>query len=238
MVENNETYKDPKRKIGSQSEIPKIDCNNNNITVSGYQKFLINKITRNITYKGKPSKFIYINKLLKQLNSDYNCISIVDIGCSSGLTSFIAFNNNFEYIVSLDHDPEYINTLKTIKDECNIKNIHESVYSFGDTINEKFDVVFCGAIIHWIFSLTADYRNFNLIISYLIQLTNKLLVIEWIDPNDVAIRELNHIKRRQKETDEEYTTQNFETAIKQYTNIISKENADMPTRTIYVLEKL
>ena len=238
MVANSETYKDPKRKIGSQSEIPKIDCNNNNITVSGYQNFVINKITRNITYRGKLSKFTYINKLMKQLNSEYNCISIVDIGCSSGLTSFIAFNNNFQYIVSLDHDPEYINTLKTIKDKCNITNIHESVYSFGNTINEKFDVVFCGAIIHWIFSLTADYRNFNLIISYLIQLTNKLLVIEWIDPNDGAIRQLNHIKRRQKETDEEYTTQNFETAIKQYTNIISKENADTPTRTIYVLQKL
>ena len=120
MTINNKPYKDPKRKIGSQSEIPKIKFKDDNIIVSGYQKFVINKKTRNIEYIGKKTKFIYINKLMKKLNTEYNCISLVDIGCNSGLTSLIALNNNFEYIVSLDHDPEYIQTLRTIKNKCNI----------------------------------------------------------------------------------------------------------------------
>lgn len=238
MSINDRLYEDPKRKIGSQSETPTIAFEDDNIIVSGYQQFVINKKSRNIKYKHKSTKFKYINKLMKNLNTDYNCTSIVDIGCSSGLSSLIALNNKFEHIVSLDHDPEYIHTLNSIKNECNITNIHESLYSFGDTINEKFDVVFCGALIHWVFSLTADFRNFNSIMSYLISLTNKILVIEWIHPNDSAIKKLNHIEKRKKGADEEYNTQNFETAINKVANIISKKNADRSTRTIYVLEKI
>lgn len=234
---NSELYKDPKRVVGSQSETPKIHDLNDRILIGGYQQFIINKNTKNIDYIGKKWKFRYINELMKKLNNEYNCTTLVDIGCNSGLTSLIASNNNFEYIVSLDHDAEYIDTLNTIKNKCNLTNINESVYSFGDIITEKFDVVFCGALIHWIFSLTADFRNFDSIISYLISLTNKFLIIEWVDPNDGAIKTLNHINKRKKETDEEYNTVNFESAIKKTTNIISKEVVDGSTRILYVLEK-
>ena len=239
MSMNDKPYVDPKRLIGSQSEIPKIKFkDDNNIIVSGYQNFIINKKTKNIEYIYKKTKFNYINKLMKKLNTEHNCISLVDIGCNSGLTSLIALNNNFEYIVSLDHDPEYIDIIRSIKNICNITKIDESVYSFGNTITKKFDVVFCGALIHWVFSLTADFRNFSSIISYLISLTNKFLIIEWIHPNDMCIESFNHIKKRGKKTDEEYNTSNFEIAIKKFTTIVSKENVDSSTRTMYVLEKL
>ena len=185
---NKNTYKDPKRKIGSQSETPTIMIKDETIIIGGYQQFKINLKTRNIEYIGKPYKFGYINEIMKNLYGKYNCRSIVDIGCSSGLTSLIAFNNGFKYIVSLDHDPEYIETLCEIKNKCNITEIKEHVYSFGNTIHETFDVVFCGALIHWIFSLTADFRGFDSIVSYLISLTNTFLIIEWIHPNDGAIR--------------------------------------------------
>jgi len=190
-----------------------------------------------IKYIGHKNKFTYIDELMYTLKNKYSCNSIVDIGCSSGLASLIAYKNDFKHIVSLDHDPEYINTLHAIKTKCGIVNINESVYSFGEPINEKFDVVFCGAIIHWIFSLTADFRNFNSIISYLDSITDKYLIIEWIHPNDVAIRSLNHIKKREKEHDEEYNTVNFENAVKEYATIISKHNTDSSTRTSYVLKK-
>jgi SAM-dependent methyltransferase len=237
MSDHNKTYKDPKRKVGSQKETPIIKYEGDNIIVTGYQSFIINKKTRNIKYIKKKNKFNYIDKLMKKLNSEHNCISIVDIGCNSGLTSLIAFNNNFEYIFSLDHDTEYIDTLKTIKNNCNIKKINEIVYSFGDELNTKFDVVFCGALIHWIFSLTASFGNFISIIKYLISITNKFLIIEWVPPTDGAIKSFNHIKKLDKNIDEEYNTHNFEIAIKKFTNIISKETCDS-TRTIYFLKKI
>ena len=239
----NKIYKDPKRKVGSQSETPTIKYKDDKIIVGGYQLFTIDRKTKNIQYGFKKDKFSYINELMKLLNTEYNCTSIVDIGCNSGLTSFIAYNNNFENIFSLDHDPEYIDTLKTIKNDCNITKINEFVYSFGDTLiggisSPKFDVVFCGAIIHWIFSLTADFRNFDSIMSYLISMTNKILVIEWIDPRDGAISNLHHITKRKLDDDEPYNTENFEIAIKKFSTIISKKNSDGPHRIIYTLSIL
>jgi len=231
------TYKDKIRKVGSQSEIPKIVIKDNNLMVSGYQIFNINITTKKITLMKYNYKFIYINSLLNQLKKE-DCDTFIDIGCSSGLTSLLAHNNNYRYIVSVDHDPEYINTLTLIKQCTSITNINESVYSFGDVINEKYDVVFCGAIIHWIFSLTADFRNFDSIISYLNSFTKKYLIIEWVDNNDMAINCLNHIKKRGKPDDEEYNTENFEKAVKKYMNIISIKPVCGDTRIIYLLKPL
>tara|TARA_B100001175_G_scaffold248677_1_gene215556 strand:+ start:12690 stop:13400 length:711 start_codon:yes stop_codon:yes gene_type:complete len=234
-----DNYRDPKRKIGSQSETPKIEIKGNEVFVSGYQNFKINIITKKITFKGHYfDKFSYINSLFDKLNKE-GCNTIVDIGCNSGLSSFIAYNNNFKDIVSLDHDSEYISTLASIKKYTSITNIRESIYNFGDIISEKYDVVFCGAIIHWIFSLTADFRNFDSIVRYLISFTKKYIVIEWVDNEDPAIRYLNHIKKRQKKDDEEYNTNNFEKAIKKYMEIISKKPINgTKTRVIYVLRSL
>ena len=233
----NKTYKDKRRKVGSQSETPKITIKDNNLKVSGYQNFMINITTKEITFKSYQYKFKYINDLLNKLNNE-DCNTIVDIGCNSGLSSLLAHNNNFRYIVSLDHDPEYISTLTSIKQHTSITNINESVYSFGDVINEKYDVVFCGAIVHWIFSLTADFRNFDSILSYLSSFTKKYFVIEWVDNNDNAIKCLNHIKKRGNPDDEEYNTKNFEKAVKKYMNIISTKPVAGNTRIIYVLQPL
>lgn len=230
-------YKDPKRKIGSQSETPSISLKNDNITVNGYQRFIINKNTKKITFLEKSTKFNFINKTLHMMKNSFNCETIVDIGCNSGLTSFLAFNNKFKEIVSLDHDIEYINTLSKIKNLCGITNIKESLFSFGDKISSKYDVVFCGAIIHWIFSLTANFRNFDKITTYLLSMTNNYLVIEWIHPNDDAIRCLNHINKRGQPTDEKYCTENFEKSIKKYFTIISNTVQYTSTRVIYILKK-
>ena len=231
-------YKDVRRKIGSQSETPSIKVKDKTIMVRGYQHFNINIDTKNIQFIGKPTKFRFINKTLHTLKNDFNCKSIVDIGCNSGLTSLLAYNNKFENIVSLDHDIEYINTLTKIKNLCNIENIKESIFSFGDKISNKFDVVFCGAIIHWIFSLTADFRNFDKITEYLLSMTNNYLIIEWICPNDPAIKHLNHINRRKKKDDENYCTENFEKSIKKYFTIFSNPQVDGSTRIIYILKKI
>lgn len=236
-LKSTSSYKDPNRKVGSQSETPHIKTVGQNVHVSGYQKFIINKNTRAITFQIKHQKFSYISQLLSDLNKTNNCNTIVDIGCNSGLSSFIASSQNFKNILSLDHDPEYINTLRKIKNECKITNINERIFSFGNEINEKFDVVFCGAIIHWIFSLTANFGNFDSIIQYLLLSTKKYLVIEWICENDPAINYFNHIKRNKKTEHEEYTTDNFEKSINKYVKIISKRAVDGPTRIIYFLQK-
>lgn len=231
------SYKDPKRKVGSQSETPKIKLNDDLVMISGYQTFNISKFDKNIQFISKPYKFSFISNLFSKLNKEEDCKTICDIGCSAGLCSLIAHNNNFKEITSLDHDIEYIKTLSKIKTLCNIGNINEKVFSFGEKIddNKKFDVVFCGALIHWIFSLTADFRNFDKIINYLLKYTGKYLVIEWISKSDKAISCLKHLSKNSLSTDEVYSTENFEKAINKKCRIISKDIIDSNTRILYVI---
>lgn len=230
-------YKDPHRKVGSQKENPMIKYQDKDINIGGYQKFIINKETKKIKFLVKQKKFEYISRLLHNLNNKHGCNSLVDIGCSSGLVSFTAFNQKFKRILSLDHDPEYIDTLRTIKNQCNITSINEALFSFGNKINETFDVVFCGAIIHWIYCLTADFRNFDKIIEYLLKITNKYLIIEWVSEEDGAIKSFQHIERNMNPGDEEYTTDNFEKSVNKFTTIMSKQPVDgNGTRTIYLLK--
>ena len=227
-------YTDEKRKIGSQSEEPKITFANDVLKVEGYQEFDKNK-EKNIVLKKKIKKFQYIKNILDNLRQ-HNCNTLCDFGCSAGLTSLIAHNSGFEEISSFDHDPEYIKTLKQIKSFCNIDSIDEKILSFGTFIEKKFDIVFCGALIHWIFSLTAEFRNFDKIIEYLIKITHKYIIIEWVDAEDPAILSFKHIKRNSSEKDEIYSRENFEKSVNKYGKIVSKKSVDGHTRLIYVIK--
>lgn len=220
------SYKDPKRKVGSQKEIPFINEELNIISVFGYQKFTIDKSS--LIIKSKP-KFEKINKILETIKYK---TSFCDIGCSSGIVSILAHKNKFENITAIDHDPEYTDILKIINNKLQIKNINIITDSFGNDKN-KYDVVFCGAIIHWIWSLTSNFNSFEKIFNYLNNITNKILLIEWISENDNAIKSFGHIK----ENKENYKTYNFEKTLIRYFKIIDKIETDNKNRILYITEK-
>ena len=91
IFSNKSTYKDSKRKTGSQSEKPSLQINGNVAKISGYHKFDINKKTKLINFHEKKEKFTIISKVLDDLNKNNN-FTFCDIGCSAGLSSFIAYN--------------------------------------------------------------------------------------------------------------------------------------------------
>lgn len=222
-------YKDPKRKVGSQNEIPSIEENSNAIIVKGYQNFTIDKTSFVINAK---NKFEKINKVLEDLQKSQNYNSFCDIGCSSGIVSILAYKNNFKNIVSIDHDPEYIGILQTLTKKLNITNIDAKIESFG--VNKcNYDVVFCGAIIHWVWSLTSDFTSFEKIFEYLTSITKNILLIEWISERDHAIRGFGHITKNK----ENYTTANFDRCIVKYFKLIKKIELDGFSRILYVVEK-
>lgn len=222
-------YKDSKRKVGSQSEIPSIEENSNAIIVKGYQNFTIDKTSLVINAK---SKFEKINKVLEELRDTREYNSFCDIGCSSGIVSILAYKNNFKNIVSVDHDPEYIGILQELANKLNITNIDAKMESFGAN-NGIYDVVFCGAIIHWVWSLTSDFTSFEKIFEYLTSITNNILLIEWISERDHAIRGFGHITKNK----ENYTTANFDRCIVKYFKLIKKIELDGFSRILYVVEK-
>lgn len=94
-------------------------------------------------------------------------------------------------------------------------------------------MVFCGAIIHWIWSLTSNYSSFEEIFKYLSSITNNILLIEWISERDNAIRGFGHITKNKQN----YTTANFNNSIVKYFKLLKKIELDGATRILYVAEK-
>ena len=94
-------------------------------------------------------------------------------------------------------------------------------------------MVFCGAIIHWIWSLTSNYSSFEEIFKYLSSITNNILLIEWISERDNAIRGFGHITKNKQN----YTTANFNNIIVKYFKLLKKIELDGATRILYVAEK-
>ena len=234
------TYIDPSRNNGTQSEVPSITIDPQNIIVDGYQKFSINRTTNFIKVDNRSSKFETIKFCLKRYHDFQKCETFLDIGCSAGLTTLIAYQQGFTKGFCVDHDKEYLEIAKLIFELLdydlltNLKNFH-----FGDDLTEinceRYDFVFCGAIIHWIFNLTSDFRSFNSVFGYLNQLDFKYLLIEWISEKDSCIRSFNHISRNKKQGDEEYCTSNFEKSLLNYYSIEEKLKTGVETKTFYIL---
>merc|ERR1711988_636182 len=135
-----------------------------------------------------------------------------DIGCNNGLSSLLAQEVGYDNIISLDHDSEAIGVLKEVVKLQNSTTVYPQKYSFGDPFDTKVDVVLCGALIHWVFTCTADFGKFDLIIQYLLTTNLKMLLIEWVDPKDGAIKSFHHLDCGTTPK-EKYSVKNFEKSL-------------------------
>lgn len=232
-------YKDKKREVGSQSESPSLglgeDNNGKFANVGGYQIFKLRK--DNITFLQKNKKFNLIKEILNDLYDDVSLKTITDIGCSSGLVSFISNNLGYKEVQSFDHDSEYINNIKEICSHLDISKIKASVKQFGDDF-EKTDVVLMLALIHWIFSCTSEYGSFDLIFEEVKEKVGDYLLIEWVDPKDGAIKFFNHTSYNKEVIKEEYNVENFEKSIlKNFSSIENRIKLDGDYRVLYIIKK-
>lgn len=222
-------YKNTSRKTGTQKELPNLTITKDNIDVGGYQRFTI---TKNdvipVSYSGK---FTFLKQWLAKHSS--SCDSIADLGCSNGLVCFAAHKLGYIFIYALDHDEDCLNLIKTISDKLYCTNIVIQKYSFGDTI-DKCDIVIMCALIHWIYSCTALYGSFDKIFEYLKQIVGKYLIIEWVNPNDPAIKMFKHTQFNKEIIKESYTKDNFLKSIKKYFNTVEKIYQVNGSRELYL----
>lgn len=214
---------------GSQSEKPFLKWENDKFKVGGYQHFVIDKTT--LKYLGNYSnKFNFIKSFL-QLHLD-DCTSLTDIGASNGLVVCMASQLKIPKIYALDHDSDCIKLISQINDKLEF-NIIPKQYSFGDS-TPKCDIVVMGALIHWIFSCTANYGSFDSIMEYLTTIIGKYLLIEWVDPTDQAIQYFKHIQFNKNIIKEPYTIDNFLKSANKYFKKVEKVCNVTGTRKLYL----
>lgn len=151
---------------------------------SGYQRFEI-KDGELILHDGKKSqklKFNVISPILKELVSGN---TVLDIGASNGLYSFFSALNGAANVVALENGKIHVGgtNIKLLKDickNCDIENV-KPVNQCFTKYNDPADVVIALAIMHHLYFDTKAYPTFNSLIKHLSHVTNKYLIIEWVD---------------------------------------------------------
>lgn len=222
---------------GSQSEYPHLAQVGEALHVTGYQIFEI-AASGAISYHTQPSKYDTIKAILADLVTTHRCTTLADVGCNNGLVSFLANREGFTWVHSLDHDAPAVRVIDTI---AKIRGLpmNASTFSFGSEPLPQVDVVFLGALIHWVFCLTADFGgSFERIFSYLTASARKFLVIEWVAPQDGAIKSFHHISKCAAKPKDPYTTYAFERALRLIGNVSRKIPLVEPNqrRTLYVVK--
>ena len=212
---------------GSQKESPQISLGRD-IVVSGYQKFNFSRPKFDLNFRGK--KYEYLQQHLPKLT--YRCghtCHFVDIGSNTGLVSFIAERAGFPEITALDHDIPAIDILQKAANAVH-SNIKGRQFKFGQPLPSA-DVVFCGALIHWVFCLTADFEgDFLRIVQYVAKSARHYLIFEWVDNDDAAIKSFHHIKKCDTQLERNYSRDGFFDALKTIGQIT--EEKDFGTRTL------
>ena len=151
------------------------------------------------------------------------------------------FASNFKakQLYLLDHDKEYISMLDNLIHwlDINIKVII-SKFEFGIDALDTYDVIITLSTIHWFYSATTNIGCLFTIIKMLADKVNKYLIIEWIDPEDSAIKSFHHIDFNKTVHKTAYTRENLELALSNnFTNVIKVGKTER-YREIYFCSKL
>jgi hypothetical protein len=228
-------YLDSKRNIygGSQSENSEILIDENNIFhMSGYHIYDYDKSKTNpIILKNQKQ----IKQLEYLLNIDYNDYkSILDLGCANGAISlYLYFEKNIKNIILVDHDIQYIDNLKKLKEFDSNLNIDLINVQFRDYTNLS-DCTLVLSLIHWLYSATDSYGCLFEIIKKIKSITRKCLIIEWIDNLDVVFGILGHIDMNKCIHKTEYNKKNFLEALENNFSKIEYLGKTTNTRELYI----
>lgn len=205
--DNIELYLDPNR----YAEPGKIELGDI-IKFSGYQTFDLSdsyieinpKDKGLVTKKGLTNSIFYSNWIQNK--------SVLDIGSNSAYFCYHSLFKGASHATAVEMDPIYAGMIRAAKNHIGIKNLSVEEKNVMD-ISESADLVLAFALIHWIYSCTSDYGSLDLSIQKLASLTNELLVIEWIEPDDDAIKFFKHTEWNKSIIKEEYSKKNFENAL-------------------------
>jgi tRNA A-37 threonylcarbamoyl transferase component Bud32 len=171
---------------------PHVSQGDDTLTFGGYQKYKIEdgEITPHDTANGLIKKSSIIKPHLSSLVTED--MSVLDLGCANFYFGLLARRLGAREVLGVDVDKEYIRNIKvllTALDDDAVSVVEKNVM---DVVGE-YDLVFALAIIHWIYSCSALGGSLDNVVKHLADRTKKHLFVEWISPDDLAIRSFGHL---------------------------------------------
>jgi hypothetical protein len=162
--------------------------------------------------------------------------TLLDIGANGGFFSFWACLAGASQVVSLDMDEAYLGLIRKAQTRLGWQKIR-TVNRYVQDWEEPADVVLAFAMIHWLYSCTANFGSLEAVAAKLAALTGKLLLVEWVAPEDSAIAFFKHTDWNADKTKGPYRQETFEAALRQHFSRVAILGDTSPTRTLYVVWK-
>lgn len=162
------------------------------IEVRGYQSFKINRETKIPVAINLP--LIEKNNVLNDWFKP-NWLkqrSFLDLGGNNGFFALRALEAGATGATVLDIDSAAMENVRKLSGELSLLNLRAAQTNVKD-YNQPADVVLALALVHWIFNLTTGYGSLGVCLEHLSFLAKDALIVEWVDPSDIAISSFAHL---------------------------------------------
>ena len=212
---------------------PWLKSDDNTVTIGGYQEFTITSdtITAAVSSYDLCQKFEMLSPIYNSDNLKGK--SFLDLGAAGGFFSFLALQNGAR-VDAVDLDVNYTELMNQAARHLKFSQLRVHTQNVSEWI-EPAEVVNALSLIHWIFSCTAVMGNMEAMIQFFRNLTRNILVIEWIDPEDEAIKYFNHLDYNVNFSDESYNRESFVTSLEdKFNDVKSLGYTRKPTRELFI----
>lgn len=159
--------------------------------------------------------------------------TLLDLGANAGFFSFWALQQGAESAIVVEMDNAYADIVLALKDRLNFPAIHMLNCNVTEC-KVKADVVLALALVHWVYSCTASFGDLERTVEWLAGLTEYMLVVEWIEPDDPAIAFFGHTEWNKAYLTGPYTREVFEGALHKFFRRVELIGHVSPTRWVYV----
>jgi GT2 family glycosyltransferase/serine/threonine protein kinase len=201
-------------------------------TFLGYQEFTLTRHTISVSHQDEPLRLK--RELLAELFTPAHLTdrTVLDLGANSGFYSFWSLQCGAREAVAVDIDEEYLGNVRSARDHLGFDDLRVVESNVSDW-HEAADIVVSLALVHWLYTCTATMGSLAKVVEFLSSLTDYLLIVEWIEPNDPAIEFFNHLDWNPDYVEEPYTLSNFEQALKANFARVEIVGDISPTRKLY-----
>ena len=192
---------------------------------------------------GLKIKHAFVEKIVKEFRPK----RVLDVGCNTGHFSAIAANNGSS-VVAIDSDGGVVSNLYRNAAEKGLNILplvvdltrsspaigwrNRECPSFLDRAYAAFDAVFMLAVVHHM--LVTERIPLSEIVNLSAELTNDLLAIEFIAPDDPMFR---HLTRGRDALFTALTREFFENTCKQHYDILRSQKLNSSRRWLYLMRK-
>lgn len=158
--------------------------------------------------------------------------SVLDLGANSAFFCFYGLHSGAAKATAVDIDEVYLEMVGRARDHFSLNSLNVVKANVVD-YQEPADLVMAFALIHWIYSCTATLGSLDATIGVLSNLTQKALIVEWIDPSDTAIQFFGHLDWNKDSITGPYTREAFEEALRTHFDEMEVLGEISPTRIVY-----